>query len=157
VTFWEVTSLHVNALRQSIATRSRTTTTTTTDTMRRTMRNMWLETSPSVRKVCASSRILPSTSSAAWKRMLVVTAVPRRISWTRLQHLARLEHLQDRVGHAPRTWPSRKTPEIAEGVQVIPDGRSSTCSAVDHWKLQYLHQHGHWSFRPSWSPGAKED
>jgi hypothetical protein len=149
--------LHVNALRQSIATRSRTTTTTTTDTMRRTMRNMWLETSPLVRKVCASSRILPSTSSAAWKRMLVVTAVPRRISWTRLQHLARLEHLQDRVGHVPRTWPSRKAPEIAEGVQVIPDRRSSTCSAADHWKLEHLHRCGQKPVWPSWISGAKED
>jgi hypothetical protein len=55
---------------------------------------------------------------AAWKQMLVVTAVPRRIPWPQLQHPARLEHLQDRVGHVPRTWPSRKTPEIAEGIQV---------------------------------------
>jgi hypothetical protein len=156
VTFWEVTSLHVNALRLSIAMRSRTTTTTTTDTMRRTMRNMWLETSPSVRTARTSTDFLSLTSSSTSKRMLV-TAVPRRISWTRLGHPAGLENPQDIVGHSPRTWPSRKAPEIAEGVQVIPDRRSSTCSAADHWKLEHLHRCGQKPVWPSWISSAKED
>jgi hypothetical protein len=75
VTFWELTSLHVNERIVHAPD-----TTAYTDTRRRTLQDAWPTTSSPVRIARASSKILFSTSSPTSKRMLVAA---QRICRTR--------------------------------------------------------------------------